>query len=294
MTRAIGVGLGLLLLIPAQATPPAQQPTFRAVTDAVTVEVSVRERARPITGLTAASFEVLDNGVRQQVLNVSYDVLPIDVTVVLDVSLSVTGPMLERLSHAVRQLMADLGSNDRLKLITFNTRVSRVVEFTTDTSAVENAIRASTAGGGSSVWDALGVAVASASDPNRRQLVMAFTDGADSSSMLTPDRLIQVIERTNAAVSAVVPSRAFSMRAVPSSAAVLRRVTSESGGVYIPVVSVTENLTTTFQRVLNEFRSTYVVHFTPTGVDAGGFHVLTVTVPGKSGYTIKARRGYFR
>lgn len=272
-----------------------QQPTFRAATDAVAVEVSVRDRARPITNLQAGDFEILDNGVKQQAVQVSYDTTPIDVTVILDVSFSVTGTLLQRLSRAVRQMMRDLRPADRLKLVTFNNRVSRVVDFTTDIDSVDRAIQDSAAGGGSSVWDALAVAVASTPAPDRRQLMMIFTDGADTSSVLTPATLMRAIDRTNASIAAVVPNTIFVGRMAPGAGGeILRQVAVATGGQFIPVTSVTQDLTETFQRVLNDFRSAYVLHFIPTGVDTKGFHTLAVTVRGKNDFVVKARRGYFR
>jgi VWFA-related protein len=253
----------------------------------------VLDRTRPVTTLQAADFEILDNGVTQQAVYVSYDTLPIDVTVILDVSFSVTGTLLQRLSQAVRQLMGDLRPADRLKLVTFNNRVSRVMDFTADTDAVDRAIRDSTAGGGSSVWDALAVAVASAPAPERRQLVMIFTDGADTSSVLTPVTLTRVIERTNASIAAVVPTSGVAGRG-SIGADVLRQLAAVTGGQFIPVLSISQNLSATFQRVLSDFRSAYVLHFIPTGVETKGFHALTVSVRGKEDYVVKARRGYFR
>ena len=70
---------------------------FRAGTSAVMVDVSVKTRSgRVVTGLTATDFVIQDNGVRQDVSAVSYGKVPIDVTVGLDVSTSVTGPLLDR------------------------------------------------------------------------------------------------------------------------------------------------------------------------------------------------------
>jgi Mg-chelatase subunit ChlD len=169
------------------------------------------------------------------------------------------------------------------------------MDFTADIGAVDRAIQNSAAGGGSSVWDALAVAVASAPAPERRQLVMIFTDGADTSSVLTPVTLTRVIERTNASIAAVVPNSAFLGRMVPGTGGeILRQLAGVTGGQYIPVTSITQNLTSTFQRVLNDFRSAYVVHFIPAGVETAGFHTLTVAVRGKDDYVVKARRGYFR
>ena len=41
----------------------SQQTVFRSVVDTVVVDVSVYANRRPVDGLTAADFEVLDNGV---------------------------------------------------------------------------------------------------------------------------------------------------------------------------------------------------------------------------------------
>src|ERR671913_1679168 len=46
-----------------QQVPPAQPPTFRAAVDAVQLDVSVLDKdRRPVRGLTAADFTVLENG----------------------------------------------------------------------------------------------------------------------------------------------------------------------------------------------------------------------------------------
>ena len=84
-----------------------QRPVFRSTAAAVPVDVAVRNRAgRPVTGLTIDDFELLDNGVPQQIDTISYGKLPIDVTIGLDVSHSVTGTMLDRLRRAVARTAA--------------------------------------------------------------------------------------------------------------------------------------------------------------------------------------------
>jgi VWFA-related protein len=289
--KSVASALAAVVLITGGKT--VQQPTFRAATDAVIVDVSVRDGTRVVTNLTAGEFEVFDNDVLQQVTDVSYGKLPIDVTVVLDVSLSVTGSMLEGLRRALLQMMRDLGADDRLKLVTFNMRVSRVVNFTADPSAVEQAIRAAGAGGGSSIWDAIGVALVSAVEPNRRQLVMAFTDGADTSSITTPERLTDLAQRSNASISSVVPVRAGPLRPVMSTGApVLQRLGVETGGTVIQLTGVNQDLTATFRRALDEFRSSYVLHYTPRNVDRSGYHTLRVNVKRPGTLTVRARRGY--
>jgi Ca-activated chloride channel family protein len=309
--RSVLLALASLMVIapgPARGVDRAgspQVPTFRAEVNAVVVDVSVRDRSRrPLTNLRAADFQVTDNGVPQQVDNVSYGKLPIDVTVALDVSYSVTGSVLERLRRAVGQLMRDLRREDRLKLILFNMRVTRIVDFTSDADVVDRAIRSVTAGGGTGLLDAISVALVSASTPERRQLLVFFTDGNDSTSVTAPETLTSVAQRTRGTVTFVMPPLPQPIRrpSAPGSgglqqsplrplAPVLSAIAVETGGTVLPVGEYTD-LTGAFRRVLDDFRSAYVLYYTPRGVDRGGYHALDVRVK-HDGATVQARRGYW-
>ena len=178
-TTALVLLAAVVAALPAERIGAQEQlPTFRSMANAVAVDVTVRDSKRKsVTGLKASDFEVYDNGVRQEVAEVSYGKLPIDVTVALDVSFSVTGLMLERLRSGVVTLMRDLAREDRLKLMLFNSRVARVVDFTNDEKKVEAAIKTAAAGGGTALFDSISVALVSAAPRDRRQLVVVFTDG---------------------------------------------------------------------------------------------------------------------
>jgi hypothetical protein len=69
-----------------------------------------------------------------------------------------------------------------------------------------------------------------------------------------------------------------------------KRIASETGGVVVPT-SAGDNLTSTFRRVLGEFRASYVLYFTPRGVERSGVHTLDVRIR-RGGVEVRARRGY--
>jgi Ca-activated chloride channel family protein len=287
--------------------PP--QPTFQSSASAVAVDVTVRDRSRrPVTGLTANDFQVFDNGVLQKVDEVSYGKLPIDVTVALDVSYSVTGALLERLRRGVSQLMGDLTKQDRLKLVLFNMRVNRTLDFTNDVKAVDRAIRGAAAGGGTALFDAVSVTLVSAHAPDRRQLIVFFTDGSDSVSTTTSAAVSEIAKRTRATLTFVMPgigptiTRGAGMEVTPlfqggrgvmpgPRQRVLSALAGETGGTVLPV-SPTTDLSAAFRRVLNEFRTAYVLYYTVQGVERAGYHTIEVTV-NREGADVQARRGYF-
>ena len=283
----------------AQA-PAAQTPVFRAGADVVAVEASVRRDRRPVAGLKAEDFELLDNGVPQHIVDVNPEKLPIDVTVLLDVSASVTGPALDELRRALRQLRGDLGAVDRLRLVTFNMGMHRVVDFTEPAPSIDRALASVGGAGSSAVFDTLAVALTAPVPPGRRQLVVLFSDGQDSSSITDAETLLDVARRTTPTVAVVLTSSA---RQRPASllrtatklgsatvGEVADQIAGETGG-FVASIEPGDNLTSTFRRVLDQFRSSYVLFFTPTGVDRQGSHTLEVRVK-RVKADVRARRSY--
>jgi len=292
----------MLAAIPAGAVSQQEpRPTFRAGADVVAVEASVQRNKRPVTGLKTSDFELLDNGVAQQISDLSYERLPIDVTVVLDVSASVTGDVLDQLRQSVRQLEADLGPRDRLKLVTFNMQIRRLADFAARPAAADAAFASLSGRGSSAIFDAVAVQLASPAVEGRRQLIVLFTDGQDSSSISDPDVLFDVARRTTATVAIVLASTAPERdNASPFGRAPGRppitvgrmydQLASETGGRVVPTTAG-ENLASTFRRTLADFRASYVLYFTPQGVAPSGSHTIEVRVK-QDDTDVRARRGY--
>ena len=286
-----------------QASQTAQEqapPVFRASADVVSVDAAVQRDRRPVVGLKAADFELLDNGVAQEISDVSYERLPIDVTLLLDVSASVTGATLEELGRALRQVRADLLPGDRLRLLIFNMSVRRLVDFSQPSSNIDQALASVRGAGSSAVFDSLAVALSSVDAPGRRRLVVLFSDGQDSSSISDVETLLEVAKRSTPTVAVILGSpnperpasvlRTSSSVSSPGVGALSDRIAAETGGIVAPL-KPGENLTSKFRRMLQVFRSSYVLYFTPRGVERAGTHTLEVRVK-RPGVDVRARRGY--
>ena len=298
--RTGAAAIGALALVGTAAAGQEPPPVFRASADVVSVEASVKRDRRAVTGLKAADFELLDNGVAQEITEVAYEKLPIDVTMLLDVSASVTGSVLDELRRAVHQVRTDLRAEDRLRLITFNMGIRRLVDFGEPASAMDTALSSLRATGSSAVFDSLAVALTAAGPAGRRQLIVLFSDGQDSSSVTDADTLLDVARRTTPTVAVILgspsPERPASLLRTSSAlgsatvGSLSERIANETGG-FVSVVKPGENITSRFQRALEDFRSSYVLYFTPRGVDRGGAHTLDVRVK-RAGAEVRARRGY--
>lgn len=297
-----GVAAAWFAAIPAAAVPQ-QEPagTFRAGADVVAVDAAVRRDKRPVTGLTIADFELFDNGVPQQISDVSYERLPIDVTVVLDVSASVTGQVLDQLRRSVRQLKADLGPRDRLKLVAFNMQVRRLADFEAPAAATDAAFASLSGRGSSAIFDSVAVQLAAPAVEGRRHLIVLFTDGQDSSSISDPDVLFDVAKRTSSTVAIVLASTSPERSSASPFARspgqppitvgrMYDQLARETGGVVVPTTPG-EDLASTFRRTLSDFRASYVLYYTPKGVARDGSHTIDVRVK-QDGTEVRARRGY--
>lgn len=303
--EAVPLVLALAMLVAPWAagqTSPVRQsaPVFRAGADAVTVDVAVQRDRRPVIGLKATDFEILDNGVAQEVTEVAYERLPIDVTLLLDVSASVTGEVLDELRRALRQVRTDLGPNDRLRLLTFNMRVNRLSDFSQPVSDIDAALAALRGAGSSAVFDGLAVALAAADVPGRRRLVVIFSDGQDSSSITDADTLLDMARRTTPTVAVILGAassarpasllRTTSALASATVGEISERIAGETGGI-VTAVRPGESLSSKVRRMIQDFRSSYVLYFTPRGVERGGAHTLEVRVK-RAGVDVRARRSY--
>jgi VWFA-related protein len=268
----------------ASATAAPQQPlVFSSRVQAVLVDALVTQNGRPVSGLTAADFEVRDNGVLQTIDLLDAANLPINAVLALDTSASTAGARLRNLTVATAALLDGLRPVDRAALTTFSDVVSPRVPLTPDLASIRDALRSITPNGETAALDGIYAALTATLAETGRSLVVICTDGRDTRSWLDADELLVAARRANAVIDVVATGSA---RQWP----VLRDLTDATGGQTIAVES-SQQIRAQFEAILREFRSRYVVAFVPEGVADGGFHRLDVRV--RSGrLTVKARPGY--
>lgn len=276
----------------ALALPPAGRADaragqrFTASADAVRVDVLVTDRGQPVTGLSARDFEVRDDGRVQRIEQVSAEQLPLDVIFVFDTSGSVSGERLAHLAQAVRAAAAGLAPGDRVAVVTFSNRVHLLSPFTEDREVVQGTLAGLAALGRTTLRDGVFAGLALRDTAEGRALLLLFTDGEDTGSWLTKERVLEAARRSDVVAYAVAvkpPSGRYGE--------FLADLADTTGGRIVSA-ETDEDLQPTFLRVLSEFRHRYVLTYQPSGVVTPGWHRLEVRLKGRRG-TIVARRGYF-
>src|SRR6187397_891259 len=100
---------------------------FSSSTLAVRVDVLVTDGRKPVGGLTAADFELRDNGVLQNIDLVDGSAVPINAVLALDTSASIAGQRQKDLIAAGEALLDGLKPDDRAALTTFSHAVTPTI-----------------------------------------------------------------------------------------------------------------------------------------------------------------------
>lgn len=311
MTRrwhALAVGLGLACVGGLTVTAVAGQ-TFRTGVDAVAVDVLVTRDGRPVTGLTADDFSVRDNDVPQRIDAVLLEDVPITLLLVLDTSGSVGGAPLVQLRAAAEAAVEALRPDDRVGLVTFSDKLRMVVEPPSPPSRLADALGRIRAGGATALYDATFAAFALREHAVGRTLMLVFSDGYDTASWLDPRAVLDTAQRSDVVVYGVHldrfardswwnrQARALARRWLPTEPHLfghqyLPQLVEDTGGSVFVAKDI-GRLRASFTRVVSEFRSRYLLTYSPVGVESTGWHELDVRVEGR-GRKVQARRGYFR
>ena len=287
--------LAFLALLSVQAIP-----TFRSAIEVVQIPVSVRTGNRVVGGLQAGDFVVTDAGVRQDVQAISVEDIPVDVTLILDTSSSTMG-IAQKLEKDVQQIIKLIGPEDALRILRIDTFVEELRPMAKVTPQ-SGSVPIPRNYGVSSVHDALIAALMRPVTPDRRHLVIAVTDAIDTMSFTTAERVRDVAARSEALLELVVvnaptvrgPLTFVRPRFYEFNENVLKQAAEATGGelrgrrLFGNVDPVSA-----FKRVFDEFRQSYVLRYTPRDVTSSGWHELSVSIPAKPDYTIRARPGYF-
>lgn len=259
----------------------AQPPTFSTGVDNVRVDVDVRHGDRVVAGLTAADFEVLDNGVRQKVEIVASSAVPVSVVLALDSSASLDAKDRSHLTRASTRVIDALKRGESAALVTFSDRIAIRSAFTSDAEKLRALVAAPTQAGDTALHDAAHVAMLLGTSAPGRPIVILFSDGDDTASFLTEDAVVETAQRSGAVVSVVM---------IGGEGRLLRQLATITGGVFVKEKSL-DRVAERFAELLQGFRNRYLLSFAPSGVEKAGWHELTVRV--KGGGDVRARTGYW-
>jgi VWFA-related protein len=286
------------------AAPPGQ---IRVQVNLVNLFVTVRDKHKAvISGLKQDDFQVFEDGQLQEITNFSAESnLPITLGILIDTSGS-EYYMLSALKEAASRFLGRvMRKGDLAMVMTFDTDVDLLADFTDDRSRLDRAINRaqinvpgggsiiaqgplpSSGGGGTNFYDAVYLAAhEKLSGEAGRKAIVVLSDAEDTGSKVRLQEAIETAQRTDTVVHILLVS------SEGGDYSVAKKMTDETGGRTI-VVRSERNLQQAFDEISEELRSQYTIGYTPTNKSRdGGYRKIRVEMKSKD-YSALTRRGYY-
>jgi len=288
----------------AQSPPPAkrQQPTIRVGVELVSLNVTVSDGTHYVTDLQQDDFNVFEDGVKQDVTFFTKTNLPIALSLLLDTSASME-TKLQTAQDAAIGFAKRLRPQDLAEVVDFDSRVTVLQAFTANAADLEQAIRKTSAGGSTSLYNAVYIAlkdlkkvVAKNVDEIRRQAIVLLSDGEDTSSLLPFEEVLDLAKRSETAIYTIglraSDGPSTGTKGFKEAEFVLRQLAQETGGrAFFP--GLASELNGIYSQISDELSSQYTIGYTPRNPRRDGAWRRIVVRTARPGLTSRTKQGYF-
>ncbi len=283
----------LPLLLQIQPPPPAEAEIH--VDEVINVELQqlyvtvTRGAGAPVLDLTAADFEILDDGEPQAVSTFARGDLALSAVLLLDASASMEGDRLRTAADGARAFISRVLPQDEVSVMLFSDELLMRTPFSNDAATLLAPVSGVEARGGSAINDHLYVALKELEGRLGRKVVVLLSDGVDIESTLGMEDVRWAARRGQALIYWIRLQDETRGRIERSSSwrdrkghgeqlALLETVVTESGG-RVEVIPDVGQVGAALQRILRELREQYVLGFQPTkDRNDGSWHKIEVRV----------------
>ena len=285
-----------------QSEPGRQTPSFRGGVELVSLNVTVVDGSgRYVTDLAPEDFSVFEDGVKQDVTFFNRTNLPIALALLLDTSASME-TRLPIAQEAAIGFARRLRGQDLAEVIDFDSRVVVLQTFTNTTADLEQAIRKTSSGGSTSLFNAVYIALkdlkkvmAKNVDEIRRQAIVVLSDGEDTSSLLPFEEVLDLAKRSETAIYAIglrSGASASGAKGFKEAEFVLRQLAQETGGrAFFP--NQAPDLNNVYGQIADELSNQYTVGYTSRNQKRDGAWRRLVVRVNRPSVTTRTKLGYF-
>jgi len=165
----------------------------------VLVTVVEQKSGKPVTGLKAEDFTVLDDKTPRQVESAEYTNAVLDVVLLLDTSL--VGPMVEPVAE---DLIAQLQPKEQMAVVSFHSSADLIQDFTSSQDLLRRAVRQVKYGNTPRVLDALYATVEGGFQSSTfRRVILLATAGLEGSSRVRENEVVHLARRNGVSIFVV-------------------------------------------------------------------------------------------
>ena len=279
---------------------------YRARVELVNVFATVRDFAGDYAGnLDAGEFQILEDGVGQNITNFLYEDLPLDLVFLMDASKSMEGERIATAREAADRFARTLNyGRDRAMLISFAGDLQTHTPLTSDRTALLGAIGSLTVRtGGTLLYDGGMAAIDALRPVEGRKAILLLSDGRDESgdgfrpgSSRTFEEALEAAQKADVILYTIGIGKEIAdqkdFHGIRTVGEVLSRFADETGGRPFFAQRVNQ-LRRAYETVAQALRHQYSLGYVSTNTKRDGAWRNIRLICRREGYTTYARKGYY-
>ena len=281
-------------------------PVFRAGVDLVALTVVVTDPQQHfVSGLTANDFAVYEDGVQQDVSFFAASAVPLDLALLLDTSASMLDKM-HTMQEAALGFLRTLRPADRAAIVDIKDNVKIAYSLGDDREAANQAVRNTTARGGTALYNGLYLAIKEmvkqrkATGDIRRQAIAVLSDGEDTASLVSYDDVMELAKQSGITIYTITLKSPFAVRQSSNSGRryfsqsefAMKALAQETGAQSFFPTEIRE-LAGVYGAIAQELANQYAIGYSSKNPRRdGGFRRVIVRVVEKLGARVRTRTGY--
>ncbi len=248
------------------------------------------QRGRYVPGLTPSDFEIEEDGQIQSIQAFESQLSALTIALLVDT----TGSMLKPLPHvknAVADLLSEIKPQDRFGLFAFNNRLQVLVPFTKDRRTALRALFRMRAAGSTALFDSLAQLAPHLARVTGKKAILLFTDGEDTSSVLSMEDSVRTIKRVGIPIYTVFQGRALKSQLLIDR---LTEISDATGGVAVRIRDP-EEIGRVFTEIVQDLQHLYLLSYYPppqASSNNGRWRKISVRVPRYKDFKVRAKEGY--
>jgi Ca-activated chloride channel family protein len=283
----------------SQEQEPVQEDRyqFRVTVDLISLNVTVTDaRNRFVTELLQKDFAVYEDGISQEISVFSREDLPIRLLLLLDTSASMDEKMTFAQEAAI-SFVETMKQDDLTEVMEFGSKPNILQPFTGDVEKLSRAIRMTQAGGTTSLYNALYIALKNLDrrrEDIRRQAIVVLSDGEDTSSLVSFEQVMELTKDTDVVIYTISLRRPSARRGRAFSEAehVLKKLAEETGGQWFFPNEIQE-LDSVYERISTELKSQYNLGYISNNPKRDGSWRRVVVQTGFPDLIVRTKLGYY-
>ncbi len=293
-------GFVALLVVLTQSSSLSQEQgryQFRVTVDLISLNVTVTDtRDRFVTDLLEEDFSIYEDGMAQDVSVFSREDLPIRMVLLIDTSASMDDKMSFAQKAAVN-FVHEMKDDDLTEVLEFGSKPHVLQPFTADVEKLNRAIRMTQAGGTTQLYNALYISLKGLSRRRqdiRRQAIIVLSDGEDTSSLVTFERVMELAKETDVTIYTISLRREAGRRSRAFSEAefVLKKLAEETGGQWFFPEQI-EELTDVYARIAAELKNQYNIGYVSNNPKRDGSWRRVVVQTTYPNLRVRTKLGYY-